>query len=73
MPRKIRQLEAELLRAGFVELRHRGKGDHRRFERMDHPEIFVLLDGKSGDDAKPYQEKQVRSAIERLQQVLEGQ
>jgi predicted RNA binding protein YcfA (HicA-like mRNA interferase family) len=63
MPRKIRQLEAELLAQGFVLLRRRGKGDHRRFEHPDHPDLVITLDGHSGDDAKPYQEKQIRQAI----------
>lgn len=63
MPRKIRQLESELLRSGFLRLRDRGKGDHRMFVHPDHPEITITLDGKSGDDAKPYQEKDVRGAV----------
>jgi len=60
MPRKIRQLIQELEQAGF---RNRGgKGSHRNFL---HPEgIGVTLSGKPGGDAKPYQERQVRAAIE---------
>ncbi len=60
MPRKVRQLIEDLEKAGF---RNRGgKGSHRNFQ---HPKgIGVTISGKSGADAKPYQEKQVRAAIE---------
>ena len=39
-----------------------GKGPHRKFQ---HPKLSgsVILSGGDGDDAKDYQEKQVRSAI----------
>ena len=59
-PRKIRQLVAELEKAGF--LNRGGKGSHRNFT---HPATAtnVTLSGKAGDDAKPYQEKDVKEAI----------
>jgi hypothetical protein len=63
MPRKIRQLRADLRRAGLVRLKERGKGDH---EVWEHPTILgvrVVLDGKDGDDAKPYQERNVENAL----------
>jgi predicted RNA binding protein YcfA (HicA-like mRNA interferase family) len=61
VPRKIRQLVADLERAGFVVVEG-GKGSHRKFR---HPGLSgsVLLSGQSGDDAKPYQERQIRNAI----------
>jgi predicted RNA binding protein YcfA (HicA-like mRNA interferase family) len=61
MPRKIRQLVNELQQAGFI-LVPDGKGSHRKFR---HPKLTgsVNLSGGDGDDAKPYQEKQVRNAI----------
>jgi predicted RNA binding protein YcfA (HicA-like mRNA interferase family) len=61
MPRKIRQLVAELEAAGF-RLTPGGKGSHRKFRHSDFPGS-VILSGKEGDDALPYQEKQVRNAI----------
>ncbi len=61
MPRKIRQLVADLERAGFV-LVPGGKGSHRKFRHSKLPGS-VILSGQSGDDAKHYQEKQVRNAI----------
>lgn len=63
MPRKVRQLLADLQRAGFSN--RGGKGSHRNFE---HPKgIRVTVSGKEGEDAKPYQEKLVRKAIEQTQ------
>jgi predicted RNA binding protein YcfA (HicA-like mRNA interferase family) len=60
MPRKIRQLIAELEKAGFA---NRGdKGSHRNFI---HPTgARVTISGQSGQDAMPYQERQVRRQIE---------
>jgi predicted RNA binding protein YcfA (HicA-like mRNA interferase family) len=61
MPRKIRTLIEELEAAGFVD--RGGKGSHRNFV---HPRVekVVTLSGKPGDDAKHYQERAVKSAIE---------
>jgi predicted RNA binding protein YcfA (HicA-like mRNA interferase family) len=59
VPRKIRQLIADLEKAGFVD--RGGKGSHRNFE---HPKGGrITLSGQSGHDAKPYQEKEVRRKI----------
>lgn len=61
MPRKIRHLIKDLKRAGFVD--RGGKGSHRNFI---HPKVakIVTISGKPGEDAKRYQEKAVRQAIE---------
>ncbi len=61
VPRKIRQLVTELEQAGFI-LTCGGKGSHQKFR---HPKLpgALILSGQSGDDAKHYQEKQVRNAI----------
>jgi predicted RNA binding protein YcfA (HicA-like mRNA interferase family) len=66
VPRKVRELIDDLLGAGFYEIPGAGKGSHRKFSHMRYPGA-VTLSGGSGDDAKPYQEKQVRQAIERVQ------
>lgn len=60
MPRKIRELVAELERHGFVD--RGGKGSHRNFT---HPRVVrpVTLSGDAGADAKIYQERAVRAAI----------
>jgi predicted RNA binding protein YcfA (HicA-like mRNA interferase family) len=60
MPLKVRQLIADLTRAGFTD--RGGKGSHRNFT---HPKgVRVTLSGSSGDDAKHYQERDVRRALE---------
>ena len=61
MPRKIRELIADLIAAGFVE--RSGKGSHRNFihSGVSRP---VTIAGNSGDDAKHYQERAVKRAIE---------
>lgn len=64
MPRKVRELVADLLAAGFREVRG-GKGSHRKFVHAACRRV-VTLSGHGGDDAKPYQERQVRSAIEEV-------
>lgn len=64
MPPKVRELIEMLLEAGFAD--HGGKGSHRNFK---HPEgVRITISGKPGNDARPYQEKAVKQA---LQQVLE--
>ena len=59
MPRKIRQLIADLKKAGFVN--RGGKGSHRNFI---HPcGVTITLSGNEGDDALHYKEKNVKRAI----------
>jgi predicted RNA binding protein YcfA (HicA-like mRNA interferase family) len=60
MPRKIRQLIADLTKAGF--LLDRQKGSHRQFT---HPELtgVITVSGGEGEDARRYQEKQVATAV----------
>jgi len=63
MPRKVRQLMADLEKAGFVN--RGGKGSHRNYI---HPTgARVTLSGQPGHDAHPYQEGQVRRQIEESQ------
>ena len=61
VPRKIRQLVADLERTGFA-LVPGGKGSHRKFRHPKFPGS-VILSGQDGDDARHYQEKQVGYAI----------
>jgi len=65
MPQKIRELITNLKKAGFYEIYGAGKGSHRKYTH----EVYhgaVTVSGKLNDDAKPYQEKQVKQAIEEL-------
>ena len=63
MPRKIRELIRELEQAGFEN--RGGKGSHRNYQHANGQR--VTLSGKPGDDAKPYQEREVKTAIEESQ------
>ncbi len=65
MPRKVRQLKADLKKAGFVEQKDRGKGSHTVWEHPLYPKLVVIA-GHDGDDAKSYQEKEVRDAIQQV-------
>jgi predicted RNA binding protein YcfA (HicA-like mRNA interferase family) len=60
MPRKIRELIRDLERAGFIN--RGGRGDHRNFEHAQG--MRVTISGQLGDDAKPYQEREVRKKIQ---------
>jgi len=61
VPRKLRELIADLKRAGFVQ--EPARGSHRKFR---HPKgVTAVLSGHSeGMDALPYQERHVRQVIE---------
>lgn len=61
MPPKVRDLITDLENAGFVD--RGGKGSHRNFV---HPKMRkpVTISGQLGDDAKQYQLRAVRLAIE---------
>jgi len=67
MPRKIRELIQDLRDAGFYEIAGAGKGSHRKFTHAKYSGA-VTLSGKSGEDAKHYQERQVKQAIESVKQ-----
>ena len=60
MPRKVRELEADLARAGFT--KKPGKGSHRKWI---HPKYrgTVTMSGQTGADANHYQEDKVAEAI----------
>ena len=50
MPRKIRQLKADLLKAGFTW--RPGKGRHTKWEHPLLPGEILVLSGNDGDDAQ---------------------
>lgn len=64
MPRKIKELILELEQAGFIN--RGGKGSHRNYEHQKG--IRVTISGQLGDDAKPYQEREVRRKIQESEQ-----
>ena len=67
MPRIVRQLKADLLKAGFVW--RPAKGSHTVWLYPPAPKIEVTLSGHDGDDVQRYQEKQVRDAINKSRRV----
>ena len=66
MARKVRELVADLVASGFYRIGG-GKGSHRKFTHV-RCRGAVTLSGKANDDAKPYQERQVKRAIGEIQQ-----
>jgi predicted RNA binding protein YcfA (HicA-like mRNA interferase family) len=69
MPRKVRQLKADLQKAGFVW--RSGKGSHTVWEHELLPSERVTLSGHDGDDAEPYQERDVRVKLKLLREIME--
>jgi predicted RNA binding protein YcfA (HicA-like mRNA interferase family) len=64
MPRKVRQLIADLEKAGYVN--RGGKGSHRNFT---HPKgQRVTLSGNPSDEARHYQERDVRRALDAVKE-----
>jgi predicted RNA binding protein YcfA (HicA-like mRNA interferase family) len=68
MPRKIRELKAQIEREGFIYLPKRGKGSH---ERWKHPLIdkTLTISGKNGDDVPIYLEKQLAKLLVELRDI----
>ena len=69
MPRKLRQLKADYRKFGFVENERGGKGSHSKWTHLLLPGFTILLAGKDGDATDPYQERDLRKAIEQLREV----
>jgi len=68
MPRKIRDLKAQIASFGFTYLPKRGKGSH---ERWRHPllEKTLTISGKDGDDVPIYLEKQTMRLLKELEEL----
>jgi predicted RNA binding protein YcfA (HicA-like mRNA interferase family) len=71
VPRKIRQLKADLRRAGFIEDSNRGRGSHSHWRHPQVPGVKVVLSGHDGADARAYHESEVRDAIVRAMEALD--
>ncbi len=65
MPRKIRELKAQLTREGFIYLPKRGKGSHERW-RHSLLRKTMTIPGKDGDDVPFYLEKQLSKLLNTL-------
>ncbi len=66
VPRKIRELIADLKKAGFVN--RGGKGAYRNFEKEGC--TTVTISGKEGVDAHRYQERDVQKALNQAQKQI---
>ena len=64
MPRKIRQLKADLRRAGANLVSQ--EGSHTKWKHPLVPESMLILSGHDGEDAKPYQERAVRDLLRKI-------
>ncbi len=71
MPRKIRELKADLLRAGFTW--RPGKGSHTRWSHPEAPDVRMTLSGLDGDDAEIYEERDLRTALRKVRDAKERQ
>ena len=65
VPQKIRVLKARLSKAGFFLARTRGSHTVWMHPLLSEP---VVIAGKDGQDAKPYQERDVESALRALKE-----
>lgn len=63
MPRKIRQLKADLRRMGAY--RARVRGDHETWKHPLVKDFYVELSGGDSDDADHYQERDIKK-LQRL-------
>jgi len=67
MPVKIRDLKARLRKAEFEV--HSGKGSHTVWKHPLVPQVKITLAGHDGDDAKPYQVRDVNDALRSLKEA----
>jgi predicted RNA binding protein YcfA (HicA-like mRNA interferase family) len=65
MPKKIRELKKMLKKAGFNQVP--GKGSHTNWVHSLYSGK-VTMSGKDSGEAKPYQEKETKKAIEEVNQ-----
>ena len=64
MPRKIRQLKADLQKTGAYQVSQ--EGSHTKWKHPLVSASTLILSGHVGDDAKPYQEKAVRDLLREI-------
>ena len=65
MPKKICELKSMLRKAGFAQ--RAGKGSHTIWS---HPKLddVVVLSGNDGEDAKPYQQRDIDLVLKKLEE-----
>jgi predicted RNA binding protein YcfA (HicA-like mRNA interferase family) len=70
VPKKIRELKAVLLRAGFTY--RSGKGSHTVWSHS-LLSYSLTISGKDGSDADRYQERDVRDALKDIENLESGE
>jgi len=68
MPRKVRQLKADLRDAGARQTAQ--EGSHTKWKHPSVPGTLIELSGADGDDAKSYQERDLRAALRRINEAV---
>jgi hypothetical protein len=68
MPRKIRQLKADLRKVEAYQISQ--EGSHTKWKHPLVSSVTVILSGHDGDDAKPYQEKAVRDLLREVAEAI---
>lgn len=68
MPRKLREVRAQLRREGLII--DRQTGSHQTWIHPDAPGPRVTLAGKDGADVRPYLEQQVRNTLREIGRIL---
>lgn len=71
MPRKLRELRAEMRRHGARITAQ--VGSHEKWKHPLVHDVYVELSGADGNDAKPYQEKDVKRLIREIRAADETQ
>jgi predicted RNA binding protein YcfA (HicA-like mRNA interferase family) len=67
MPKKIRELKAMVLKAGYILQPGRGKGSHTYWKHPLLLEEPLTIPGKDGDDAPLYLEKNIQQVLKSLE------
>jgi predicted RNA binding protein YcfA (HicA-like mRNA interferase family) len=62
---KVKILKSRLDKAGFVLVPKQGKGSHSVWRHSFYP-ISVVQSGKDNSDAKPYQVKTLKLALQKI-------
>lgn len=69
MPKKIRELKAAVLKAGYILQPGRGKGSHTYWKHPLLPEEPLTIPGKDGEDAPLYLEKNIQQVLRKLKEM----
>jgi predicted RNA binding protein YcfA (HicA-like mRNA interferase family) len=67
VPQKVRQLKASLRKAGAYQVSQ--EGSHTKWKHPLLPSALVVLSGNDGDDARRYQERDVKRMLEDIKRA----